>query len=477
MSLDLTELSPEDEDAIFEAAAGDPVCFIEDMLGDEGWAGQYEIIRAIRDHRHVVCKSCFSIGKDWIAARAVLWFLYMNDPSLVITTGPSDRQVKKILWRELAKAHVRSDMHLGGTPLTQELTLDEDRYAIGFTTTEDAERFSGFHALNVLVVVDESSGVSDTIQDSISGILSSGNAHKLDIGNPTDPTSEFAAYFKTPGIKKISIDAFDTPNFTAFGITQDDIEADTWREKITGPLPMPMLITPEWVAERYRKWGKESPWYQSRVLAVFPAEGAHTLFPMRWIEAAQNRTLEPGKPDVLGVDVARYGEDKSIIARRQGPVVRILERFAKVDTMETTGNVRATRRETGASVSIVDVVGIGAGVVDRLVELHEPVQEASAGSLPIDRERFVDARAEWAWTFREALEAGEVDLDPADEDLAEQLSDMRFKHESSGKVRIESKDDMKKRGRASPDDADAVFHTFASESEFTQQYNKAMENL
>lgn len=470
-------LTPEDKRRLLKRGQQDPVWWIENVLGDKGWRAQYDIIEAVRDHRHVAVKSCHSIGKDWISARVALWFLCNHDPSVVITTGPSDRQVKVILWRELAKAHGQSRWPLGGKVLVQELRLAEDRYALGFATTGDPERFSGFHSPNILVIVDESSGVPQVIHDAISGILSSQNAYKLDISNPTDPTSEFAQFFKRPGIHKISVSAFDTPNFTEFGITQEDIEKDTWRDKITGDLPMPMLISPEWVAERYRTWGKDNPWYISRVEAQFAESAEDALIPMHLIEAAQNRTLEPGQPHVLGVDVARYGDDKSVIAERKGPVVRILKKFGKVDTMTTTGHVRLTRREVDADMSIVDEIGVGAGVVDRLRELREPVQAANAAEAAVDKERFVNARAEWAWTVRQALERGEMDLDPADEELAAQLADIKWKPTSGGKIQIESKDDIKKRSGASPDEADALFHTYAGQSELVQKYKKAMQSI
>ncbi len=468
--------SIEDAEDILKRSRDDPVWFIKEVLGDKGWLGQYEIIEAIRDHRRVAVKSCNSAGKDWISARVALWFLGSFFPSLVITTGPSDRQVKKILWRELAKAHSRARWPLGGQLITQELKLDTDQLAIGFTTTNDPEKFSGFHEKNILVIVDESSGVSTPVHEAIETVLSGGNNYKLDIGNPTDPACEFASFFKTPGIKKITITAFDTPNFTQFGLEEKDFETDAWRDKIDGPLPMPMLITPDWVHNRTKKWGKNNPWYESRIQANFPSASKDTLIPIKWIEAAQNRTLEPGKPNVLGVDVGRGG-DPSAIAHRRGPVLRIIERFSNIDTMETVGHVRIARRTSGAEESIVDVIGLGAGVVDRLREQREPVRDANAAEAANDTDRFANARAEWFWTMREDFETGNVDLDPEDEDLAAQLSDIHWKPNSRGQILIESKEDMAKRGMESPNDADAAAHTYVIESSFSDQMKKAMENV
>lgn len=453
----------------------DPAWFLTEVLGDEAWSAQIEILEALRDHREVAVKSCHSIGKDWISARALLWFLYCYTPSMVISTGPTDRQVKEILWREVAKAHSRSRWPLGGKCQIQQLKVDEDRFAIGFTTTDEAERIAGFHSENILVILDEASGLQSQNYDAIEGVLASGNTKKLSIGNPTDSTSAFAKEFVTPGIHKISVDAFETPNFTAFGITQKDIEQDTWQEKITGPIPRPYLIMPEWVSQRFKRWGPSSPWYISRILAQFPVAGEDTLIPMAWIEAAQNRTLEPSEPNNLGVDVARFGPDKTVIAHRRGPVLRIRSSYGKLDTMETAGHVRLAWRETGAT-PIVDVIGIGAGVVDKLRELRVPVMEANAAASPEDKTRFLNARAEWFWTVRRELEIGNLDLDPIDEDLASELASLKWKPQS-GKIKIESKEEMKKRGLASPDYADAAAHTFAGQSEYLLKYQKAMENI
>jgi len=310
------------------------------------------------------------------------------------------------------------------------------------------------------VIIDEASGVDPDVYTEVSGVLSSENAHLLEIGNPTNPTGEFAASFKSPGVHKIKISAFDTPNFTAYGIGQEDIENDTWREKITGPLPYPELITPEWVAERYQKWGQNNPLYQSRVLAEFPSSGVDSLIPLYQIEAAHQRNLLPIGDNVIAVDVARYGANLTVIAHRRGPVIRILLRIPRSDLMEVVGHVVQARKQVGADRVIVDVVGLGGGVVDRLAELGEPVVAASGGSAPHDTDQYVNARAEWYCLLRDAIESGTLDLDSSDEDLTSQLADIKWKPDSKGRTMIESKEDMLRRGVQSPDDADAAAMTF-----------------
>ncbi len=449
-----------------------PIAWVREVLGGEPWSAQQKILTAVKDHREVAVKSCHGIGKDWIAARVVLWFLYNHKPSIVISTAPTLRQVRGILWKEISVAHRNAHYDLGGKMLTQELKLDSDWWAWGFTAPErDPDRFQGFHEENVLVVIDEAAGISPEIYTAIEGIMSSVNARKLEIGNPTDPVTPFAESFKTPGIHKISVTAFETPNFTEYGITEEDIADGSWEEKQSpnGP-PHPYLVTPEWVAKRYNRWGPDNPLYLSRVLAQFPDEGVDTLIPLRLIEAAQQRTLEPKGKNILGVDIARYGDDQSVIMQRRGPVLRTLHRFTKTSTMETTGHIVRALKDTGAEIAQVDVVGIGAGVVDRLDELDKPVAAASAGSKSSDPDQYANARAEWFWGLRSRFESGDIDIDPVDEELMAQLASLKWKADSRGRIMIESKDDMKKRGLESPDDADAASIAFAQLSRFSYSF-------
>jgi phage terminase large subunit len=145
---------------------------------------------------------------------------------------------------------------------------------------------------------------------------------------------------------------------------------------------------------------------------------------------------------------------------RRGNVARVIHAVHKQDTMETAGQVARLLTETNARSAKIDVVGIGAGVFDRLRELRRPVREASAGNAAHDKERFINARAEWYWNLREQFESGDIDIDPHDEELAAQLSGLRYFVDSRGRIGIESKDDMKKRGLPSPDRADTLAIVF-----------------
>ncbi len=439
----------------------DPGLWVREVLGHTPWEKQILILESIRDHKVTAVKSCHAAGKSFVAADASLWFLYNHPRSIVITTAPTDRQVSGILWKEIRTSHQRAKTPLPGECLTQDLKIDNDWWAMGFTAPEHAgDKFQGFHASYILVIADESSGVSEDIFDAIDGVLTSDESRLLLIGNPTNPSGRFFKEFSPASrASKITISAFDTPNFTRFGITEQDIIGGTWEAKITGNLPAPYLVTPGWVADRVRQWGRDSPLYLSKVLAQFPAAGDNTLIPLHWIEAAIERNREPTTPVQLGVDVARFGGDETVIMQRQGPKARIWKVLPMSDTMATSGEIIVAIRETGASLAKIDSVGVGAGVFDRLKEQKAPVMEMQSGASAQDKERYANARAEWWWGLRTRFESGDIDI-PNDEELINQLAGIRYKVNSRGQILIESKDDMKRRGVSSPDRADALMLTF-----------------
>jgi hypothetical protein len=261
-------------------------------------------------------------------------------------------------------------------------------------------------------------GVPKSIFDAVDALATNSNARVLAIGNPDDPSSHFAQICKPgSGWHVITVSAFDTPAYTG--------------EKVPEEL-LPLLVSPEWVEERKVRWGVTSPIYQSKVLGEFPDISDDSLILPRWIEAAQKRTLERTRRPIIAADVARFGEDETVIMRREGGWIRVYRAHDKDDTMTTAGHIAKAMRDIDDEAvkndwvrAIVDVPGVGGGVVDRLVELELPVVPYNGGEAPIDQERFVNARAEDYWTLRERFEQGEVDIDPDDDKLAAQLGSAR----------------------------------------------------
>jgi hypothetical protein len=302
------------------------------------------------------------------------------------------------------------------------------------------------------VVLDEADGIPKSLFDAVDSLATNANARVIAIANPDNPSSHFSTVCKPgSGWQVLQVSAFDTPAFTG-----EEVPADL----------LPLLVSPEWVEERKKRWGVTSPIYQSKVLGEFPDISDDSLIHPKWIEAAQQRKLERNWKPRLGVDIARYGEDETVMYRREGAWLRLHRAHSKTDTMVTTGHIVKARDEINTETPIqayveivVDDVGVGAGVLDRLLELGVDVVGFNGGEAPFDKERFINRRAELYWMLREMFEAGEIDIDPDDDQLAAQLDSIRWTLDSRGRIKIESKDDMKKRGMPSPDRADALMMT------------------
>ena len=464
-----SNLTAADAQAMVERAQRDPVWWVRDILGDAPWRVQCDLLESLRDNPKTAAKACHGSGKSWLAARGALWYLMCHPGSLVITTAPTYRQVRDIVWREIRTAHAQSRKPLGGKllPVEPRLTLGDDWLAFGFATRVP-DAFQGLHAANVLVVADEGPGIAPAIWEAIEGVLASGSTRLLTIGNPVEPSGPFFDLCRPGGgAKVLTISAFDTPNFTEYGITPVSIADGTWQERITGPLPAPYLVTPDWVAGRYQRWGPTSPMYLSRVLGEFPQSATDALIPLAWVERAQaryesERDEAPSGMSVLAGDIARFGADESVAVHRRGHRADIIWTSTLEDTMQTAGRFAASMRKIGPDVTVLDEIGIGAGVVDRLQEQRiGKVRGLNSGTAPRDTEQYANARAEWWWGLRELFEAGDIAILP-DEELAAQLTSIKYKFQSNGKLIIESKDDMKKRGMSSPDRADTLMLAFAA---------------
>jgi hypothetical protein len=405
MKMTLKSLSPKQRRKIKAKGKKNPVWWVKNVLGAIPWEKQQEILNSVWDYPRTAVRSCHGVGKSFTAGEVILWFLYNFPRSIVLSTAPTWRQVEKLVWKEVRSHYKNALVPLGGhlLPKSPEIQIIQDEwYAMGLSTN-DPDRFQGYHEEYILVVVDEAAGVPEDIFEAIEGVLTSQNARLLLLGNPTSLSGTFYNAFRGPGWHTIAISAFDTPNFTAFGITEEDIANGTWEQKITGPLPNPKLITPAWVADKYLRWGPDSPAYQARVKGQFPTEADDTLIPLAWIEAAMERWEDTpeGQPVEIGNDVARFGSDKTVIATRKGSKVLPLKVYAKKDTMETAGWVIVEYTKQGASKIKVDDIGVGGGVTDRLKEQNYPVVPINVAESAIDKEKFADLRSELWWNLRE----------------------------------------------------------------------------
>jgi|TARA_Y100000310_G_scaffold345190_1_gene462519 hypothetical protein len=455
----------EDFNILNDRAKEDPAWWVATTLGIKLWQKQVEIIESVRDNYRTFVRSCHGAGKTFTAADVALWFLLNHPNSKVITTAPTFRQVQKVLWQEIRKAHKGAKIRLGGSLTLTELKITDGWFSFGFST-DDPDSLQGQHAEYILVIFDEASGIHSDIWEAIDSLLTSQHARFLAIGNPTDPLGDFAEGFKDATINKIAISAFDTPNFTEFGITQEDCENGNWENKIgSKPLPYPDLVTPFWVADAFRKYGVDSPWCQARVFGNFPDDAEDVLIPLSWIEAAVRRELKPVGTDTkeLGVDVSTRGKDETVIYIRHGPVARLLDaRFpppgGKISTVETAKRIQKYMEKEEATFAKVDGIGVGTGVVDKLGELEVLHEDVQFGESAKDNERFLNLRAESYWGLRERFDPDNGDIDiEHDEVLMAQLASIKWDTNPAGKIRLEAKDKLPK----SPDRADALAILFS----------------
>jgi hypothetical protein len=261
------------------------------------------------------------------------------------------------------------------------------------------------------VILDEACGIPEALWNAAETLITNEASRILAIGNPDDPGSHFARICAPgSGWHQIRIDGLESSNFTDEEVSEE-LQA--------------LLLSPTWVEERRRSWGEDSPLFIAKVRGEFPDEADDLLVPLSWIRAAQDRYEEANEADepvVLGVDVARFGADETVIVARRGQKAWVHTRHRKKDTMQTVGRIIVARRDLKAREVMVDEVGLGGGVVDRLREQSDPVVGLNGGSRPRDAERYENARAEWYWKLRDRFERGEIAIEPDDE-LAAQLAE------------------------------------------------------
>ena len=419
-----------------------PLDFARDVLQVRLWSKQEEVLSALSGSRRVAVKSGNGLGKGYCAAVAVLWFLHCHDPAIVLSTAPTFRQVRHILWRQLRRLHREASGVLGGKMLDTRWEISDERYAIGLSA-DGADQFQGFHCENMLVVVDEAEGVRDEIYEAIEAVMTSASPRLLLIGNPTTVTGAFrrAFYQERRLYCTVSISALDSPNVKE------------------GKVVIPGLTTAEWVRERRETWGEDDPIYRARVLGEFPDQEENTLIRLADIEAAAGKDGGESGEVVLAVDVARFGSDSSVILRRRGFRVEEIKTFKRMDTMQLAGWVAAAIRESSPARVCIDEVGIGAGVVDRLKEQGYNVRGVNVGRSARQDKVFSNLRAEGYWRLRELFASRQISI-PADGQLMGELAALRYGYDSQGRVQMESKDDMRGRGLPSPDKADALMLAF-----------------
>ena len=428
---------------------------------------QHQILEAILPYgAKVTVRSGHGIGKSSTAAWIVSWFLETHDFAKIPCTAPTSHQLRDILWGELSKWRRKSDelsQQRGDHPrfalttlfrlMTDSLTDPVAKEWGAFARTarkENPEALQGFHADNLLFVLDEASGVPEEVFEAAEGAISTPGARVLMLGNPTRNTGTFAASHRHNRVE-----------YTALHFRSQDSP----------------LVAPGYREGLVRKWGEGSNVVRVRADGDFPNQEDDVLISLELTEPCLTREPRQGEGKRrLGVDVARLGSDRTALVLRQGGVVDHIKIWAKLDTMATVGHILSILQPWQVDEIDVDVIGLGAGVYDRLAELRRqgvfscavvPVNVAEKAPVvlhPVDakprllRDYLWLEMAAWFGSMRRSFVLPTIG---DREDLAGELASVGYGLDSHGHLVVEDKDAMRKRLGHSPDLADALGCTFA----------------
>ena len=457
-----------------------PVSFQARFLRRKLWAKQREICRAIASgpHRNISVAGCHGSGKTFTLSGLVVWFLCTHSDSIVLTVAPTLRQVK-LMWNEIHTA-IQAARIVEPVPSTTEWRWTKRHYALGFSSSKGVNA-QGFHADRILIICDEAIGIDPDLWDAIEGIRAAGDVILVKACNPTVPAG--APYDDFTKLRAstycITISAFDTPNLA--GLTMDsllelpDSELDY--------CPVPQLTRRRWVKEMYYKWGPMNPRFQARVLGQFPTTRKNAAFELAWIERSRREPTELEEARLLtigtfvqvGIDVAGPGDDETTCCARVNGVVIARAAFQDADprgkVVRWLSELKA-RSKWPIGAIVVDAVGIGYNFALHIADQDlGPVFGFIAPGAAFEPERFVNAKADQYFRHRDMLKDNyishaEVDLvnperDPWDDETAGQLAGINYQETSRGLVQIEPKDEVRARGVASPDRAEAQILAFA----------------
>lgn len=433
---------------------------------------QEKIGQTLAKDRKVSVVGPHGIGKTGTDANIILWFARTREERgidwKVITTAGAWRQLQRYLWPEVQKWSRRLTVPFSRDQL---LTMDiKLRYGQAFAVaSDDPANIEGAHADEILYIIDEAKNVPPDTWDAIEGALSAGNAYVL--ANSTPGKAEgrlFEIHDKRPGYE----------DWKTIHVTLEDaIGAGRVRK--------------EWAEQRARQWGPTSPIYLNRVLGEFSTTDSDGVIPLDWLEAANDRwedlsaagKLEASPLTAVAADVAsEEGVDKTVIGNRHGLVVTDIEVLNNVDTMKTARNVKIridTKRSPSKNkrlqpIAVIDAIGVGTGAVDTLREQGYKVDAFMGSNKPMFNDKtgdltFLNRRAEAYWGLRDLLNPafgknGEAEIAiPGGDKYASLIGDLvapRYEQTPSGAIKIEDKDEIKKRLGRSPDEGDMVTMLF-----------------
>ena len=386
------------------------------------------------------------VGKTAEVSWLILWAMSTRKHLFGTVTANTKTQLTTKTWRELAVWHKRA-INTHWFKYTATKFMHVKHHETWFVSAipnseENSEAFAGQHAEHTLIIYDEASNIPNVIWEVSEGATTTERVIWVVYGNPTKNTGRFRDIFR-PTEKR-------------------------WHTRKVNSETAKMVVR-----ERLKDWeeayGRDSDFYRVRALGEFPTVGSTQFIAEHLVDAAMNREVLTEayyfQPTVMGVDIARGGEDGgdlSVAVVRQGRKVHKIQTFQEQDTMELINKLIPLFAEYNVGLAYVDEVGVGAGVVDRLRQLGYNIVGVNAGKLPDDEKLYKDKRVEMADRGRFWLKEG-GDL-PYDVELRKEMTGIEYGHITQS-IRgellcLERKRDTKARGLSSPDRFDAFMHTF-----------------
>lgn len=433
----------------------DPIAFVHRAIGAKPQRWQKKVLRDLADPEitRIAVKSCHGPGKTALGAWAILYWLSKYVRPKVPCTAPTEHQLSDVLWPEIdtwltkSRFQLKRFLHWTKTKVSArdpETGKDDPKWfaaarvsrvsKVGHNEQGEAYGLQGFHADFVLFVIDEASGVPDPVYAAIEGALATGEAKILALGNPNVPFGWFWRAFHK--------------------------EQEHWSLHTISYKDSPR-VSNKWAQSMIDRYGIDHDWVRVRVLGEFPAQAEAGLVPLwAWercsVPAQCARLLEEvGGRRTIGVDVARYGKNRSVIAYATGPVCHELESHGNCSRKQLVGHIKRAIKKHEPHFIIVDANGPGGDVVDDLMDDGIPnIIPWMEGGGALEPDEFLNARAELAWAFRLAAEREELGL-PQDSDAEAQAVNVKYEIMETGKIKIESKEKMAKR-MDSPDEFDAI---------------------
>lgn len=432
-------------EAFVEQYRDEPVKFVELVLEAKPLPWQKDFLNAIASgERRISVRAGHGVGKSTACSWALIWHLLTRFPQKAICTAPTAGQLFDALFSEVKHwinklpPSLRDAIEVYSDRIVQKGTPESSFISARTSSAERPEALAGVHSEHVLLICDEASAIPEAVFESAAGSMSGHSATTILIGNPTRNTGLF---FRT----------------------HHSLSSD-WKTMHVSCLSNP-LVANDFIEQIKATYGEGSNAYRVRVLGDFALRDDDVLISAELVDGAMQRdvVLNTSEPLIYGVDVARFGDDRTVICKRQGNVVVGFKHWSGEDLMGTVGRIVHEASLDKPEEICVDSIGLGGGVADRLRELGHNVRDVNVSESAALNQQAARLRDELWMAAKDWLDTRAVKL-PKDDDLRAELTGPTYNFTSNGKIKVEGKSEMKRRGMRSPDLADALCLTFASQA-------------